>query len=182
MASEFHAEMREAGMAAPEEGSLLDRVLEPGLPAAGRDPPSPLFLTGRLESIDEEGRVLFVGDGDGSPVPVVLGTDLPDEVLREAVRARRPALVVRIQESRPRLVLIGLLRDALGASPIAGRPLNVEVDGKTVVIEAREQIELKCGSASLLLRQDGRVVLSGTYVVSTSQGPNKIKGATIALN
>ena len=49
-------------------------------------------------------------------------------------------------------------------------------------VEADRQIELRCGKASLTLRRDGKVVVRGTHVVSASSGPNKIKGASVALN
>jgi hypothetical protein len=41
---------------------------------------------------------------------------------------------------------------------------------------------LQCGEAKLTLRKDGKIVLSGSNILSASRGPHRIKGATIALN
>jgi hypothetical protein len=81
-------------------------------------------------------------------------------------------------------VLVGLLRDRVVARARDARPgeLEVEVDGETLTLSAQRQIELRCGKASLLLRRDGRVEIRGAHVVSASTGPNKVKGATVAIN
>lgn len=56
------------------------------------------------------------------------------------------------------------------------------VDGKRVVIEAQEEIELKCGQGSITIRKDGKIVVKGTNLLSRSSGPNRIKGGSINLN
>ena len=60
--------------------------------------------------------------------------------------------------------------------------LEVRVDGETLRLTAESSIELRCGKARLVLRRDGRVTLEGAHIVSASTGPQRIKGATIALN
>jgi hypothetical protein len=49
-------------------------------------------------------------------------------------------------------------------------------------IEACDELELRCGKASITLRRNGRVVVRGTYVETYSQGTNRIKGATVEFN
>jgi len=51
-----------------------------------------------------------------------------------------------------------------------------------VVFDAKKEIVLRCGKASITLTKAGKVMIKGTYVVSRSSGANKIKGASIALN
>ncbi len=142
-------------------------------------------LSGHLHGIDEEGRVLFRAEGSAqTPVPVAIGLAISDGALAKAARLGQRALVVLTDDPAPRWVLVGLVRERVGAAARDARPgeLEVRVDGETLRLSAERQIELRCGKSSLLLRHDGRVVLSGNYVVSASRGPMKIKGATIALN
>jgi hypothetical protein len=158
--------------------NLLAAPLVPG-PAGGQ------IVTGHLQGIDEEGRILFVPEqGDGLPVPVAIGVALSDGVLVPAARNQQRALVVRTSENPPRLVLIGLMRERISAAASQAAPgeLEVKVDGEKLRLTAEQEIELKCGKASLILRQSGRVILKGTYIVTSASGPVKIKGATIALN
>jgi hypothetical protein len=149
------------------------------------DGAGPMSITGHLHGIDNEGRVLFRAEGaDGPPVPVLIGMEVADVVLVEAARLNQRAIVLSTADAEPRWVLVGLVRERVtvkGRDAIPGR-LAVEVDGETVRLTAEQSIELKCGKSSLLLRRDGKIILSGDYIVSASRGPNKIRGATISLN
>ena len=141
------------------------------------------LLTGHLAGIDAEGRLLFEADGhDGEPFPVAIGVPVSDGALVKGARLRRRGLAAPLRDGG--YALVGFARERVASKARDAGPgeLEVIVDGETLHIHAERQIELRCGKSSLLLRADGRVVLSGTYVVSTSRGPNKIKGATIALN
>ena len=62
--------------------------------------------------------------------------------------------------------------------------LEVEalVDGKRVVIEALDEIVLRCGQASITLRRNGRIVIRGTYVETRAVGTNRIKGGNVQIN
>ncbi len=140
--------------------------------------------TGHLAGIDDEGRLLFEPEGGGEAFAVGIGADLSDGVLVRAVRRRRRALVVRTADETPRWLLVGLVRERIGEDARAARPgkLEVTVDGERVKLEAEHDIELKCGQASITLRYDGRIEVRGTHILSSSRGPNRVKGATIALN
>ena len=158
---------------------LLSASTTPKADAAGQ------IITGHLQGIDDEGRLLFVPEhGDGLPVPVAIGVALSDGVLVPAARNHQRALVVRTSDSPSRLILIGLVRERVNAAARDAAPgqLQVTVDGETLRLTAEHEIELKCGNSSLVLRRSGRVILKGTHVVTTSSGPVKVKGATIALN
>ena len=140
-------------------------------------------VAGHLCGVDREGRLLFQSEGSSAPpYPVSVAMPVSDGALVKAARLQQRALVLRTENAGD--VLVGFLRERVDARWRDAGPgeLEVVVDGETLNIRAERQIELRCGKSSLLLRADGRVVLSGTYVVSTSRGPNKIKGATIALN
>ncbi|MEM7151375.1 MAG: DUF6484 domain-containing protein [Myxococcota bacterium] len=61
-------------------------------------------------------------------------------------------------------------------------PVTVHADGQTVAIEAEQELVLRCGEASLVLRRDGFVELCGVDVVSRAERGNWIKGGSISLN
>lgn len=141
------------------------------------------LVAGHLVGVDGEGRILFRPEGSREAAfPVSIAMAIADGALVKAARLMQRALVARTENLGS--VLIGFVRERVDARVRDAGPgdLEVVVDGETLNLRADRQIELRCGKASLLLRADGRVILSGTYVVSTSRGPNKIKGATIALN
>jgi len=60
--------------------------------------------------------------------------------------------------------------------------LTATVDDEVVVLEAKERIELRCGKAKIVLTRDGRILIKGTDVMSRSEGPNRLKGASIQIN
>jgi hypothetical protein len=59
-------------------------------------------------------------------------------------------------------------------------------DSKTppqqVVIEALAELMLKCGSGSITLRKDGKIVLRGTHLLARASGPIRIKGGHVEIN
>jgi hypothetical protein len=58
----------------------------------------------------------------------------------------------------------------------------VTVDDREVVLEGQERIELRCGKAKIVMTRDGKVLIKGTDIVSRSEGPNRIKGASVQIN
>lgn len=56
------------------------------------------------------------------------------------------------------------------------------IDGKRVKIVGADEIVLECGSASITLRRNGKVIIRGAYVETHSQGTNRIKGAAVRIN
>jgi uncharacterized protein (DUF2345 family) len=87
-------------------------------------------------------------------------------------------------DDQPHRVLVGLLRERVGMASREAfhNGIKVRVDGEDVRLQGKSEIELRCGKARILLRKSGYIELSGTYIVSRSRGPVKVKGATIALN
>jgi hypothetical protein len=157
----------------------------PDLPRAlaALDRPGVALRLGHLDGLDAEGRVLFRAAPDGPPEPVAIGVELSDGALVKAARTGRRAFVLASEDGTPP-ILVGLLRERVAARARDAVPgdLEVRVDGETLRLTAESSIELRCGRARLVLRRDGRVTLEGAHIVSSSTGPHRIKGATIALN
>ncbi|MFT3782346.1 MAG: hypothetical protein QM790_10050 [Nibricoccus sp.] len=51
-----------------------------------------------------------------------------------------------------------------------------------VVVEAGQELVLKCGKASIELSKDGTISIKGTDVISRARRVNRIKGSSVTLN
>jgi hypothetical protein len=82
-----------------------------------------------------------------------------------------------------RPLILGRLRTA-SAWPLTEQPAQVQVDadGERLVIDAKSEIVLRCGKASITLTKAGKVLIQGAYLLSRSSGVNRIKGGSIQLN
>jgi hypothetical protein len=156
-------------------------LLSPLLPHLAR--PGVRLLTGRLDGLDAEGRVLFLAASESAPRVVSIGLPLPDGAVVKAARTGRRAFALAADDGSPP-ILVGLLRERVAARERDALPgeLEVRLDGETLRLSADSSLELRCGKARLVLRKDGRVTLEGAHIVSASTGPHRLKGATIALN
>jgi hypothetical protein len=165
---------------------MKDSPERPGFATALAAAPGVRMLNGHLDGVDAEGRLLFRPDGTADTFPVTIGVEVPDGALVKAARTGRRATVLVPQDEADGVtpVLIALLRERVRAEARDAMPgdLEVKVDGETLKLRAENTLELRCGKARLVLRRDGRVVLNGAHIVSSSTGPHRIKGATIALN
>jgi hypothetical protein len=82
-----------------------------------------------------------------------------------------------------RPIVLGVLR-ALDPNHLPAQPGNVEVDvdGRRMLVSAKEQLVLRCGRATITLTKAGKVLIEGTYISSRSSGVQRIKGGSIQLN
>lgn len=80
-------------------------------------------------------------------------------------------------------MIIGRLRHSKETTiEMQDKPNALEVDGQRKVFEAKEEIVLKCGKASITLTKAGKIILRGAYVLSRSSGVNRIKGGSVQIN
>ena len=63
-----------------------------------------------------------------------------------------------------------------------GRPRDIHVDGKTITIEAFDEIILKCGPGAIYLTKEGKIILKGIEIISRAKNNNKIKGSEVEVN
>lgn len=57
-----------------------------------------------------------------------------------------------------------------------------ELDGDRLEFNAKKEIVLRCGKASITLTKAGKIILRGAYVLSRSSGVNRIKGGSVQIN
>ncbi|PTL77044.1 hypothetical protein DAT35_46205 [Vitiosangium sp. GDMCC 1.1324] len=147
---------------------------------------------GWVAAVDADGGPLvdFEGNPFDRPIPAQCGTLVDGTALEDAVQGRQGALLLFEEGNPSRPVLVTLLRPRVSTGrggtrkePLAGTtPREARVDGRHVVIEARDELELRCGDASILLRRNGRIVLEGFQVDSRSRGLQRIKGGKVEIN
>ena len=59
---------------------------------------------------------------------------------------------------------------------------ELTVNDKRLVIEGKEEIVLKCGDASITLTKAGKILIRGKYVLTRSEGVNRIMGGSVQVN
>jgi hypothetical protein len=116
----------------------------------------------------------FPGNAAG-PVPARLLVELDARALAAAVSTRQPAALMFEAGDPSRPLIVGLVQ-----APGAVR--EARVDGKRVVLTGTEEIELRCGEASISLKKDGKLVIRGAYVETRAKGTNRIKGGSVQIN
>ena len=137
-------------------------------------------VIGELVGIKNEGRTPLVVY-PGQPGSAALAA-------RSVVDVYGPHIgknVVLIFEGRDasKPIIMGVLRDGEGWT-LAEEPgqVQVDADGQRLIVEAKEQVVLRCGKASITLTKAGKVLIQGSYVLTRSTGVNRIKGGSVQIN
>lgn len=60
--------------------------------------------------------------------------------------------------------------------------ISAELDNERLEFNAKKEIVLRCGKASITLTKAGKIILRGAYVLSRSSGVYKIKGGSVQIN
>lgn len=116
----------------------------------------------------------------------VATVDFPANTSKKPRRARSVVALTAAHEGREatlmfdgadpeKPVVMGLLESQ------EERP-EASVDGERVVLEAKKEIVLRCGKASITLTRAGKILIRGAYVSSRSSGVNRIKGGSVEIN
>jgi hypothetical protein len=124
-------------------------------------------------------------DDDGPAVPARLAVRTTRARIEKAIATRQQAVVVFEGGDRSKPLIVGFIEPLEQPQPDApaGLPvIEADVDGRRVRVTAQDEIVLECGSASVTLRRNGRVVIRGTYVETRSDGTNRIKGGQVQIN
>ncbi|MBN9124959.1 MAG: hypothetical protein BGO99_08690 [Nitrosospira sp. 56-18] len=133
----------------------------------------------------------LIGIADEGLVPLVL---YPGQPGTAALRARtvvdvrgphvgRSVVLMFERGDRSHPIIMGVLQEGEGW-PLENQPGQVEVDadGKRMIVSAKEELVLRCGKASITLTKAGKVMIKGSYLLSRSSGVNRIKGGSVQLN
>jgi hypothetical protein len=126
----------------------------------------------------------------GGPVVAArLALSASRERIEDAIARCLPAVVLFVGGDRSKPLIVGFVEPLQPQSPVSQPEeaektpfVEADVDGKRVRVTARDEIVLQCGSASVTLRRNGRVIIRGTYVETRSEGTNRIKGGQVQIN
>lgn len=145
---------------------------------------------GSITSVDKKGRILidFPGNNLG-PLPARFVESIKHKLLKHGTIINDKILII-FENDDPRLPIIidaicNTLDDKSESDVVAFQTQeteNVTIDGRRVTFDAKEQIELRCGKASIILTRAGKVLIRGAYLLSRSTGVNRIKGGSVQLN
>lgn len=152
------------------------------LESLGLTPTPPEQLTGVvvgiLTGIAESGEPLV--DFPGSPAGFPRTARATVSLTFDSVGSK---VALMFEEGDPhRALIIGLIQRPVLQSPTSFESAAVISDGKRTVIKAEEEIELRCGQASIILTKAGKVIIRGAYLLSRSSGVNRIKGGSVQIN
>lgn len=149
------------------------------------------FSVGEIVKITEEGRAVV--DYPGNPMgPVEARSVIGSSPQQTSEREQLFPVLLAFENGDPALpIIVGIIRHSL-YPPISShevtlsidndKPQDAVVDGRKVVLEAKEEIVLHCGQSFITLKKDGKIVVKGTQIVSRASRTNKIKGAAVRIN
>lgn len=143
-------------------------------------PVASIACTARVVSLDPEHRVLVSVPGASAPTPARLLRGIRHDELFESDGKGAEVLVVFDAARDGQPVIVGLLQPETQAESVVQPEARAMRD--RVLIEALAELVLKCGAGSITLRQDGKIILRGTHLLSRSSGPIRIKGGHVEIN
>jgi hypothetical protein len=157
-----------------------------------RRPANDQITTAVVESISPDGVAKVVLAGDTHACDASSLMQFPSAAAASEALLGRTVLVLLNRHTHP--VILGALAQRLWDKPEADNlreghtklenisSMSVQVDKRTLDLEAADEIRLTCGKSSLVLRSDGTVVVRGVRIVSRASESNKIKGSTVSIN
>jgi hypothetical protein len=157
-----------------------------------RPPAQDQISTAVVEEISADGVARIVLAGDAQACDASSLVHFPSAATASEALLGRTVLVLLNRHTQP--VILGIVTqrlwdktDANNAREAHAKLSNlsstsVELDKRTLDLEAADEIRLTCGKSSLVLRRDGTVVVRGVKIVSRASESNKIKGGTVSIN
>lgn len=140
---------------------------------------SPTHKVATLESIEQ--GVPFVRTNPEQQEAYAALTTVDVSQLQEALPVS--VLVVFNDGKAQEPVIVGVIQEpVVPEDEPTQEPVNVSMDGHKLVLSAREEIELQCGQARIVLRKNGRISVRGVYVETRAKGVNRIKGGAVQIN
>jgi hypothetical protein len=168
------------------EASPLDGLLQQQAGTVPLAPAPGQVLLGRLLKLPEGAQPGQV-EVDGLGTLTLVHSLVP--LLAEQQGQRVALSLMASQHGPQQALLLGLLWDGskgqqarTAATPAQDEGLVITVDGHREVIEAAQELELRCGEACIVLTADGRIQLRGTYITSHASATQRIVGGSVHVN
>lgn len=146
------------------------------------------LTTGKVVAIDQQGSVFidFAGNPRG-PVKARMTAAAMGHISQRSGSDNVAVLIAFEANDIHRPVIIDIIHDRIEPAPLEVesdrcKPEQVKVDGETVTLDAKKEIVLRCGKASITLTSAGKVLIRGAYLLNRSSGVNRIKGGSVQIN
>lgn len=81
-----------------------------------------------------------------------------------------------------RPIVLGFLNTPRPAAQVRGTEVFVESAAGRVVVQAEDELELRCGDAVILMQSDGRITLRGRNITSHASAGQRIRGGSVQIN
>jgi Domain of unknown function (DUF6484) len=162
----------------PDGAALMRALVDVPASQANTGVALPGVLIGELLALADQGNTALVRwPGHSTTERAKTTVDL------QGMHIGHSVVLVFANEDPTQPIVMGVLRGAAGW-PMAHQPaqIDVDADGQRLVVNAKEQLVLRCGKASITLTKAGKVLVEGSYVLSRSTGVNRIKGGSVQLN
>ena len=144
---------------------------------------------GTVVGTDADGEVLVNFEGSDQGHTAARLTSSAKEKLLHGFPAGREVLLGFDDGNSCRPIIIDTLFSSCEetAAPSdrvleADKPETIELDRKRLVLDAQDEVVLRCGEASITLTKTGKVLIKGSYLISRSSGTNSIKGSSVRIN
>lgn len=135
----------------------------------------------RVSVLHEDGSVTAVTDGDTRRVRCDVLRTAEASSLRLAGSDTVLLWLPSLDEERG--VILGRIGPSQARAPEPAPELDPAEDiPDELVIEAKQNLTLKCGDGSITLRADGKILIKGKDLVSHAQRVNRIKGGAVSIN
>lgn len=143
---------------------------------------------GRVAGWNDSGDILVDYEGrTNMPARIVSGAMNSDQAERSNIG--REVLLVFEGGDPDRPIIVGAMEDRVEriasmvlAADEPEKPKEMIIDGERLIIEGKEEIVLRCGSGSITMRKDGKIVVRGTHILSRSSGSHRIQGGSVSIN
>lgn len=130
-------------------------------------------IIARLVGISDDGSILI--QFPAATVPTLARTTI--ELSSSDVGSEVVVAFEAGDERRP--IILGRLQSAAQAPT---QKMKLSADGQSLLLEADQEIVLRCGRSSITLTRAGKVLIRGAYLLSRSSGVNRIKGGSVQIN
>ena len=164
---------------------LREHVRKPRVRARAEAAPAPVESTpaapaarvGRLEGVGPDGSPWVTSPGwIEEPARALLAAEPPGGALEPLVG--RAVIMVPLVSDEARVAILGWV-----AEPRPGTAVRrLEVNGERIVVSATQELELRCGEASVTLTADGRVLVKGRGILNHAREVNRIRGGQVRIN
>jgi hypothetical protein len=145
---------------------------------------------GQVVEVSEHGQVLvdFPGNLHG-PLTARLTGSVKAADLQQAANSGCELLLTFVNGDPEQPIIVDTLHAraelAVPQEPPAlqtEEPQDVTIDGRRITFDAKEEVVLRCGRASITLTRAGKVLIKGAYVLSHASGLSRIRGGSVQIN